>query len=132
MLAWNRFVIQIKINFVCFVDLFNTHRSKRSFLCSTDEKNCVWDSFLKVLWSQHCVEQLWKITDVGRYWKFGVNVMLLNFLFMPHFCWLFSKRDFLSPDNFQNLPAYFSMIFIKTFQVRSDICNYLSWLVLFY
>jgi len=55
--------------------------------------------------------------------------MLMDFLFMSDLSWFFPKGDLFSSDNLQHFPADFSMIFVETFQVRSDIRDNFSRLI---
>ncbi len=49
---------------------------------------------------------------------------------MSDLSWFLSKSDLLPSDNLQKLPTNFSMTLIKAFEIRSNVCNNLCWLIL--
>lgn len=128
-LAWNWFIVQIQIYFVCFTAFLNTHLTKWSFLCSANKKYCVRDSLFKILRFKNGIEKFREVTNVWGYRKFRISMMMSNFFLMSNFSRLFSESNLLAPYNFKSFPTYFSMVLIKAFQVRTNIINDLSRLI---
>jgi hypothetical protein len=68
---------------------------------------------------------------MGRSLLFGIKVMLVSFLLMSDFSWFFTKSNFLPSDNFQELPTNLTMTLIKALEIRSNVCDDFSGLILF-
>ena len=122
MLPGNRSVGQLKVDLDCSVLIVYI----AAFFVATDEEHRAGDVLLPSVASQYRVAQLGKVAHVhgcGADLVFFLHFLLNLFCLLPHYL-LFSF------DKLEHLPAYLLPILVVTFQVRPDVGNHFSCLVL--
>ena len=95
---------------------------------SADEEYCFIDEFFPCRSPQNSIAHLRKVTYVHRRRCFEVKVVFDNWFLL--FLRLLPKDNFFSLHNFINFPIDLLPIFVIASQIRSNVGDYFSWLVL--